>query len=121
MREYGLRGLVPRPPMPTMPTLILSFAPQTREAAAAVTAPRKNLRVLGSVTTKLLIAVIISGGSPRSAPPERRASHGRAARWSAGSGNRSRIVRAPFPSRGVHDAWRQRRGFELARLRGRAG
>src|ERR1039458_5381377 len=33
-----------------MPTLILSFAPQTREAAAAVTAPRKNLRVFGSVT-----------------------------------------------------------------------
>src|ERR1035441_3825984 len=33
-----------------MATLILSFAPQTREAAAAVTAPRKNLRVLGSVT-----------------------------------------------------------------------
>src|ERR1039457_1816316 len=32
-----------------MPTLILSLAPQTREAAAAVTAPRKNLRVLGSV------------------------------------------------------------------------
>src|ERR1039457_880585 len=45
-----------------MPTLILSFAPQTREAAAAVTAPRKNLRVLGSVTAKLLVAVIISGG-----------------------------------------------------------
>src|ERR1035438_267869 len=37
-----------------MPTLILSFAPQTREAAAAETAPRKNLRVLGSVTAKLL-------------------------------------------------------------------
>src|ERR1035441_1527363 len=49
-----LRGLVPRPPRPTMPTLILSFAPQTREAAAAETAPRKNLRVLGSVTAKLL-------------------------------------------------------------------
>src|ERR1019366_6185339 len=37
-----------------MPTLILSFAPQTREAAAAETAPRKNLRGLGSVTAKLL-------------------------------------------------------------------
>ena len=51
-----------------MPTLILSFAPHTRVAAAAVTAPRKNLRVLGSVTAKLLVWVIISGGSPFSAP-----------------------------------------------------
>jgi hypothetical protein len=33
-----------------MPTLTLSFAPQTRTADAAVRAPRKNLRVFGSDT-----------------------------------------------------------------------
>src|SRR5271168_4690324 len=38
------RWLVPRPPIPTMATLIRSFAPQMRVAAAAVAAPRKNLR-----------------------------------------------------------------------------
>ena len=35
---------MPRPPRPTIATLILSFAPQTRVAAAAVAAPRKNRR-----------------------------------------------------------------------------
>jgi hypothetical protein len=37
-----------------MATLILSLAPQTRVAAAAVTAPRKNLRVVESDTDTLL-------------------------------------------------------------------
>src|ERR1700733_14843937 len=37
-----------------MPTLTLSFAPHTRTADAAVRAPRKNLRVFGSDTVKLL-------------------------------------------------------------------
>src|SRR5439155_10971473 len=36
-----------RPPSPTMVTLILSLAPQMRVAAAAVAAPRKNLREVG--------------------------------------------------------------------------
>src|SRR4051794_37490340 len=54
-----------------MPTLILSFAPQTRDAAAADTAPRKNLRVLGSVTSKLLVWTIISGGPLPGAPIHR--------------------------------------------------
>jgi uncharacterized protein YeaO (DUF488 family) len=44
-----LKWFEPRPPKPTMATLILSFAPHTREAAAAVTAPRKNLRDVVSV------------------------------------------------------------------------
>src|SRR5579859_3900560 len=37
-----------------MPTLTLSFAPHTRTADAAVRAPRKNLRVLGSDIVGLL-------------------------------------------------------------------
>src|SRR5262249_55831647 len=47
-------------PRPTMPTLTFSFAPHTRTADAAVRAPRKNLRVFGSDTTRLLFGVIIS-------------------------------------------------------------
>ncbi len=43
----------PRPPKPTMPTLTLSFAPST--ADAAVRAPKKNLRVFGSDATQLLV------------------------------------------------------------------
>jgi hypothetical protein len=39
-----------------MATLILSFAPHTRVAEAAVTAPRKNLRVVGLDTDTLLAA-----------------------------------------------------------------
>jgi hypothetical protein len=39
-----------------MATLILSLAPQTRVAAAAVTAPRKNLREVG-----LDIAILLTG------------------------------------------------------------
>src|SRR5487761_2119062 len=45
-----------------MPTLTLSFAPHTRTADAAVRAPRKNLRVFGSDTVRLLFALIVSGG-----------------------------------------------------------
>src|SRR5690242_14354541 len=40
--------------------LTLSFAPHTRTADAAVIAPRKNLRVFGSDTAKLLFAPIVS-------------------------------------------------------------
>src|SRR5215831_15175271 len=54
---YVLRWLLPRPPRPTMPTLTFSFAPHTRTADAAVRAPRKNLRVFGSDTTRLLFGV----------------------------------------------------------------
>src|ERR1017187_6581220 len=43
-----------------MPTLTLSFAPHTRTADAAVRAPRKNLRVFGSDTARLLFAPIVS-------------------------------------------------------------
>ena len=43
-----------------MPTLTLSFAPHTRTADAAVKAPRKNLRVVGSDTARLLFALIVS-------------------------------------------------------------
>src|SRR5579885_269433 len=46
--ESRLRWLEPRPPSPTMATLIRSFAPQTRAAAAAVAAPMKNLREVRS-------------------------------------------------------------------------
>src|SRR5262249_14685671 len=52
---------LPRPPRPTMPRLTLSFAPHTRTADAAVIAPRKNRRVFGSATVRLLFAVIVSG------------------------------------------------------------
>ena len=44
--EYTFRWFVPRPPIPTMATFTRSFAPQTREAAAALAAPIKNLRVV---------------------------------------------------------------------------
>src|SRR5262245_6911770 len=58
---YVLRWLLPRPPRPTMPTLTLSFAPHTRTADAAVKAPRKNLRVFGSDTTRLLACRLYQG------------------------------------------------------------
>src|SRR5262245_53330789 len=45
-----------------MPTLTLSLAPHTRAADAAVRAPRKNLRVFESDTTRLLLAPIVSSG-----------------------------------------------------------
>ena len=40
-----------------MPTLIRSFAPQTRVAAAAVAAPRKNLR---DVRSDILMRILSS-------------------------------------------------------------
>src|SRR6478752_4782532 len=43
-----------------MPTFTLSFAPHTRTADAAVRAPRKNLRVFGSDTARLLCGLIVS-------------------------------------------------------------
>src|ERR1019366_5303276 len=61
-----------------MPTLTLSLAPQTREAAAAVTAPRKNLRVLGSVTLETPFAVIISGSGLAIFPAASRRTRGSA-------------------------------------------
>src|ERR1700694_4587818 len=50
------RWLLPRPPSPTIATLILSFAPQTRIAEAAVAAPRKNLREVGFDIARSIIS-----------------------------------------------------------------
>src|SRR5258708_27152556 len=58
------RWLLPRPPSRMMATLILSFAPQTRVAAAAVAAPRKKRRVVGLVTVISFSRFIISARSP---------------------------------------------------------
>src|SRR5947209_15452483 len=54
-----------------MPTLTLSFAPQTRTADAAVRAPRKNLRVLGSDTARLLFPLIATSTGRKVASGER--------------------------------------------------
>src|SRR4051812_25590775 len=46
-----------------MPTFTFSFAPQTRTADAAVRAPRKNLRVFGSDTMRLLLRQLYQGAA----------------------------------------------------------
>ena len=42
-----------------MPMLILSFAPQTREAAAAVAAPMKNLLVVDDIFVGVVCSWVI--------------------------------------------------------------
>src|ERR1043166_4771976 len=57
-----------------MPMLTCAFAPQTRTAEAAVKAPRKNLRVVLSDTTRLLSRLLyqVVGWSLERMPPPAR-------------------------------------------------